>query len=118
MAEQKLEEAALERKRDKTLIMQKDNKISTLEAKLGTSSPVDTKVKQYAALKNPAMRTVQAGVGKITKSSENAEKVVIETISKRPKPAELKGTPQQAKLPKSVDKKPSIKQPTSQDIIN
>jgi hypothetical protein len=36
MVENKLEEAAIERKRDKTLIMQKDNKISSLEAKLGT----------------------------------------------------------------------------------
>jgi hypothetical protein len=40
MAEAKIEEAANERKRDKALLMQKDNKITTLEAKLGCSSPV------------------------------------------------------------------------------
>ena len=51
---------------------------------------------------------MQPGVGKITKSAENAEKVVMETIAKRPKPTDLKGTPQQAKLPKATDKKPPI----------
>lgn len=66
--------------------MQKDNKISTLEAKLGTSSPVEVKPKQYAALKNPNMRQVQPGSGKITKGVENAEKMVIDSISKKPKP--------------------------------
>lgn len=61
--------------------MQKDNKISTLEAKLATSSPKPAQ-KQYAALKNPNMRQVQPG-GKITKTAD-AEKIVIDTISKKP----------------------------------
>lgn len=77
--------------------MQKDNKISTLEAKLGGSSPVETKVKQYAALKNPNMRQVQAGSGKITKAVENAEKFVIDTISKRPSATKSQGTPKDPK---------------------
>lgn len=54
--------------------MQKDNKISSLEAKLGVNLPTETKVKQYAPLKNPNMRQVAAGTGKITKNVENAEK--------------------------------------------
>jgi tyrosine-protein phosphatase YwqE len=34
------------------------------------------------------MRQVQPGPGKITKSIENAEKLVMETIVKKPKPQE------------------------------
>ena len=69
-----MEESVVERKRDKTLLMQKDNKISSLEAKLGVTLPNETKVKQYAPLKNPNMRQVNVGTGKIIKSVENAEK--------------------------------------------
>lgn len=99
LAESKLEEIAIERKRDKTLLMQKENKISTLEAKLEISnpSPVETKVKQYAALKNPNMRQVQAGTGKITKAVDDAEKFVIDSITKRPSATKSQDTPKDNK---------------------
>ena len=80
--------------------MQKDNKISSLEAKLGvTNSPAETKVKQYTALKNPNMRQVNAGTGKITKGVDNAEKLVIDSISKRTTPKQT-----EKKLPPSAQK--------------
>jgi hypothetical protein len=88
--------------------MQKDNKISTLEAKLGSSSPVETKVKQYAALKNPNMRQVQPGNGKITKGVENAEKIVMETISKKPKLQQEQPKQDQSK-PSPQTKAPAVK---------
>ena len=44
------------------------------------------------------MRQVNPGVGKITKGTENAEKLVIESISKKPKEAP-KNVLQAPKLP-------------------
>jgi hypothetical protein len=98
--QEKLENTETEKKRDRTLIMQKENKISMLEAKLGVTggqqkSPISTQKQQFSNLKNPNQRQVgvgaqamsaSVGAGKITKATENSERLVMDGIQKRPTP--------------------------------
>lgn len=82
----KLQEEEVARNRDKTLLMQKENKIKVLETKLGEKSTGGASVKIHEQAPKSIMKNSQQKLvsgGKVT-AKEDAEKQLIEGIRKRP----------------------------------
>jgi hypothetical protein len=62
-------------------------------------------------------QVVNPGTGKITKATENAEKQVIDGISKKPKEEKKTNVLQAPKLPPKANPKSAIKRVPSQEVM-
>ena len=77
--QKKLDEEQTLRARDRQLLLQKENKIKVLEAKLGVPGGVSVTINEPA--KQPESKMKQ--IGRITKAAD-AEKQVVDSIRKKP----------------------------------